>query len=151
MIKTVKEIQSLGRSSYGHIADVSKLSEVEGLIEASVKNLGPLNVMIANAGIAQVKALLDLSEDDVRRMFEINVFGVFNCYSAAAKQMIKQGGGGKLIGCARFVLFLLGLDILLKLEQHRSIQAIRDAVSLLCFQVGSSRLHSSIRNGNGRA
>ena len=67
----------------------------------------PLNVMIANAGIAQVKALLDLSEDDVRRMFEVNVFGVFNCYSAAAKQMIKQGGGGKLIGCARFVLYLL--------------------------------------------
>ncbi|MGP0031465.1 MAG: SDR family NAD(P)-dependent oxidoreductase, partial [Acidimicrobiales bacterium] len=58
---------------------------------ASVQNLGPLNVMIANAGIAQVKALLDLTEDDVRRMFEVNVFGVFNCYSAAAKQMIKQG------------------------------------------------------------
>lgn len=57
--------------------------------------------MIANAGIAQVKALLDLTEGDVRRMFEINVFGVFNCYSAGAKQMIEQGGGGKLIGCAR--------------------------------------------------
>jgi len=74
------------------------------LIEASVKHLGPLNVMIANAGIAQVKALLDLTEDDVRRMFEVNVFGVFNCYSAGAKQMIKQGTGGKLIGCARYVL-----------------------------------------------
>lgn len=60
--------------------------------------------MIANAGIAQVKALLDLTEDDVRRMFEVNVFGVFNCYSAAAKQMIKQGGGGKIVGAARFVL-----------------------------------------------
>jgi NAD(P)-dependent dehydrogenase (short-subunit alcohol dehydrogenase family) len=59
--------------------------------------------MIANAGIAQVKALLDLSEEDVRRMFEVNVYGVFNCYSAAAKQMIKQGGGGKIVGCARFV------------------------------------------------
>ena len=52
---------------------------------------------------AQVKALLDLTEDDVRRMFEVNVFGVFNCYSAAAKQMIKQGTGGKIIGAARFV------------------------------------------------
>jgi len=102
---TVKEIQSLGRQSYGHIADVSKLAEVEALIAASVENLGPLNVMIANAGIAQVKALLDLSEDDVRRMFEVNVFGVFNCYSAAAKQMIKQGGGGKIIGAASIVAF----------------------------------------------
>jgi NAD(P)-dependent dehydrogenase (short-subunit alcohol dehydrogenase family) len=99
----VKEIQKLGRKSYGHVADVSKLSEVEGLIEAAVKNLGPLNVMIANAGIAQVKALLDLSEEDVKRMFEVNVYGVFNCYSAAAKQMIKQGGGGKIVGCARCV------------------------------------------------
>jgi NAD(P)-dependent dehydrogenase (short-subunit alcohol dehydrogenase family) len=59
--------------------------------------------MIANAGIAQVKALLDLSEDDLRRMFEINVFGVFNSFSAAAKQMIKQGTGGKLVSCARYV------------------------------------------------
>ncbi|PQE24104.1 hypothetical protein CJF31_00002307 [Rutstroemia sp. NJR-2017a BVV2] len=101
-MSTVKEIQDLGRASYGHVADVSKLSEVEGLIEASVKNLGNLNVMIANAGIAQVKSLLSLSEDDVRRMFEVNVFGVFNCYSAAAKQMIKQGGGGKIVGAARF-------------------------------------------------
>jgi len=103
--ETVKEIEALGRKSYGHVADVSKLSEVEALIAASVEKLGPLNVMIANAGIAQVKALLDLSEDDVRRMFEVNVFGVFNCYSAAAKQMIKQGGGGKLIGCASIVAF----------------------------------------------
>ena len=97
----MKEIQGLGRKSYGHAADVSKLSEVEQLIEASVKNLGNLNLMVANAGIAQVKPLLELSEDDVRRMFEVNVYGVFNCYSAGAKQMIKQGSGGKLLGCAR--------------------------------------------------
>lgn len=102
-LKVVKEIQGMGRASYGHTADVSKLSEVEGLIEASVKNLGNLNVMIANAGIAQVKSLLSLSEDEVRRMFDVNVFGIFNCYSAAAKQMIKQGGGGKIIGAARYV------------------------------------------------
>ncbi|RDL38367.1 NAD(P)-binding Rossmann-fold containing protein [Venustampulla echinocandica] len=103
--ETVSEIKALGRQAYGHAADVSKLSEVEGLIAAAVDALGPLNVMIANAGIAQVKALLDLTEDDVKRMFEINVFGVFNCYSAAAKQMIKQGTGGKLIGCASIVAF----------------------------------------------
>ena len=59
--------------------------------------------MIANAGIAQVKPLLDLTEDDVRRVFEVNVFGLFNSYSVAAKQMIKQGSPGKIIGCARFV------------------------------------------------
>lgn len=101
-LQTVKEIQARGRSAYGHAADVSKRVEVDVLIDASVRHLGPLNVMIANAGIAQVKALLDLSEEDVRRVFEVNVFGLFNCYSSAAKQMIQQGGGGKIIGAARF-------------------------------------------------
>ena len=46
---------------------------------------------IANAGIAQVKPLLDLTEADFETMFRVNVFGVQNCYQAAAKQMIKQG------------------------------------------------------------
>ena len=58
---------------------------------------------VANAGIAQVKPLLDLTEEDFQRMFSVNVFGVQNCYAAAAKQMIKQGKCtpdhlGKLIG-----------------------------------------------------
>lgn len=67
--------------------------------------------MVANAGIAQVKALLDLTEEDVERMFRINVFGVHNCYSVAAKQMIKQGPLGegegiyKLIAAASIVAF----------------------------------------------
>lgn len=97
----MKEIEALGRKSYGHVADVSKLSEVEGLIAAAVEKLGKLDVMIANAGITQVKPILECSEEDVKKMFEVNVYGVFNCYSAAAKQMIKQGGGGKIIGAVR--------------------------------------------------
>jgi NADP-dependent 3-hydroxy acid dehydrogenase YdfG len=51
---------------------VSKLKEVEKMVDASVQELGPLNTMVANAGIAQVKALLDLTEQDLKRMFEVN-------------------------------------------------------------------------------
>lgn len=91
------------------------------MIQASVKELGPLNTMIANAGIAQVKPLLDLTEHDFKHMFDVNgklscilrkvlyltitVNGVFNCYSNAARQMISQGTGGKLIGAASIVAF----------------------------------------------
>ena len=63
--------------------------------------LGPLNVMVANAGIVQVKDVLDVSEEDVERMFNVNLFGVFNCYQIAAKQFIKQGTPGKILGAAR--------------------------------------------------
>ncbi|RMJ19299.1 hypothetical protein CDV36_000995 [Fusarium kuroshium] len=98
--EVVSEIQKLGRRAYGHIADVSDLAQVEEMVAASVRELGPLTTMVANAGIAQVKPILDVTTDDLRRMFDINVFGTFNCYSVAAKQLIKQGTPGKLIGAA---------------------------------------------------
>lgn len=61
------------------------------MIQTSVKKLGELNTMIANAGIAQVKPLLELTEEDFERMFRVNVFGCQNTYKAAAKQLIAQG------------------------------------------------------------
>jgi NAD(P)-dependent dehydrogenase (short-subunit alcohol dehydrogenase family) len=65
-----------------------------------------MSARVANAGIAQVKALLDLTEEDFNRMFAVNVNGVQNCYAEAAKQLIKQGNctkdaPGKLIAVRR--------------------------------------------------
>jgi meso-butanediol dehydrogenase/(S,S)-butanediol dehydrogenase/diacetyl reductase len=59
--------------------------------------------MIANAGIAQVKPLIDLTTEDWDKMFAINMRGVFLCYKEAAKIMIKQGTGGKIIGASSIV------------------------------------------------
>lgn len=69
-----------------------------------------LEPRIANAGIAQVKALLDLTEEDFSRMFAVNVHGVQNCYAEAAKQMISQGtckpdAPGKILGACSIVGF----------------------------------------------
>ncbi|KAF2101806.1 acetoin dehydrogenase-like protein [Rhizodiscina lignyota] len=102
----VNEVQSTyNRKAISYLADVSDLKHVEAMVEESAGSLGPLNLMVANAGIAQVKGLLDLSEKDFRRMFEVNVFGVYNCYRAAAAKMIEQGDGGKILGCASIVAF----------------------------------------------
>lgn len=71
------------------------------MIEKTVEALGPLNLMVANAGITQVKPLLEVTQEDWTRMFDVNARGVFNCYQAAAKAMVKQGNGGKIVGAAR--------------------------------------------------
>ncbi|OLN81906.1 L-2,3-butanediol dehydrogenase [Colletotrichum chlorophyti] len=108
--EVAEEIRALGRKSVVATADVSKLGEVKGMVQTAVDELGPLNTMIANAGIAQVKPLLELTEQDFETMFRVNVFGVQNCYQAAAKQLIRQGNcsldrPGKLIGCSSIVGF----------------------------------------------
>lgn len=71
------------------------------MVEKSVDALGPLDVMVANAGICKVMSVLDMTEEEVEKLFNVNFFGVFNCYQVAAKQFIKQGTPGKLIGAAR--------------------------------------------------
>lgn len=145
----VKQIEGLGRKAIGVVADVTSLKEVESMIQKSVDALGPLNVMVANAGIAQVKKVLDLTEEDVRRMFDVNFFGVFNCYSSAAKQFIKQATPGKIIGAARYVMTTLPMpDPSISdsvLEQHCRLQAIRPSLPLQRQQVRRPRPDASLR------
>ncbi len=98
---TAKEISDLGRKSHFVLGDVSVRSDVENMVAEHVKTIGELYTMVANAGICQVKEAVDLTEQDVKRMFEVNVYGVFNCYQVAGKEMIKKGTKGRLIGCSR--------------------------------------------------
>jgi NAD(P)-dependent dehydrogenase (short-subunit alcohol dehydrogenase family) len=88
------------RDAYIAIADVSSGREVEGMVADVAKNMGSVDVMVANAGIAPVSPIIDTSTEDFQRIFKINVEGVFHCYKFAALQMIKQGHGGKIIGAS---------------------------------------------------
>lgn len=98
-------------SAVGIAADVTKGEDVQRLIDSSVAALGPLTVMVTNAGIAQVAPMLEVSDADVERMFAVNFMGVWHCYTKAAKQMIAQGPvpqgstGYKIIGAASIVAF----------------------------------------------
>ena len=71
--ETVKEVEAVGRKSWGIAADISNFDEVKRLVAETVEKSGRLDVMVANAGIAQVKALKDQSADDLKRMFDVNV------------------------------------------------------------------------------
>jgi len=93
----VAEITAKGKSAIGISADVSNKEEVEALVAGTVAKFGGLNVMIANAGILETTPLLELSVEQWDRSMAVNLRGVFLCFTVSAKQMIKQGGGGKLI------------------------------------------------------
>ncbi|MCJ1305458.1 hypothetical protein MMC08_008272, partial [Hypocenomyce scalaris] len=96
--KVVSEIEEKGLKAHGICADVSSHDQVESMVSQAVEKFGELNVMVANAGILETTPLLEMTVDKWDRTMSINLRGVFLCYSIAAKQMIKQGTSGKLIG-----------------------------------------------------
>ncbi|CAF1117171.1 unnamed protein product [Adineta steineri] len=95
---TQKAIEKLGRKSISIIADVSNDKQVEAMMKRVATELGSLDVIVANAGISQAKSLLEITAEEWDRMFAVNMRGVFLCYKEAAKIMIEQGTGGKIIG-----------------------------------------------------
>ncbi|KAJ8514989.1 hypothetical protein ONZ45_g7526 [Pleurotus djamor] len=82
----------------GIAADVSSDKDVQSLVLKTVSELGGLDVMVANAGICWMRSILDSSVDDIDKMFAVNYRGVFLCYREAAKVMIEQKRGGRIIG-----------------------------------------------------
>jgi len=93
------EIIAAGRRSAVFCGDVSADSEVKDMVAGVVAALGGLDVMVANAGICKARAsLLDVSPEEWDRTMAINVRGMFLCYQHAARQMILQGRGGRIIG-----------------------------------------------------
>ena len=79
--KLVEELNSHhgDKTAIGVVADVTSSSDVKSMIDQSVKELGPLTTMVANAGIAQVAPALEISDEDVQKMFNVNFMGVWNC------------------------------------------------------------------------
>ena len=96
--EVVSEIQANGHKAHGLVADVSDKDQVEAMVSEAVEKFGQLNVMVANAGVLETSSLLEMTVERWDRTMAINTRGVFLCYTAAAKQFIKQGTPGKLIG-----------------------------------------------------
>jgi glucose 1-dehydrogenase len=92
-----QRIGKLGGRSTGVEADVSKLADLEKLVAAAVDKFGRLDIMVNNAGIETRTSVLDTTESQYDRVMAINLKSAFFGTQIAARQMIKQGGGGRII------------------------------------------------------
>ena len=92
-----QEIAKLGGQSIGVDADVSKPADLQKLVDAAVGKFGRLDIMVNNAGVETRTSVLDTTEDQYDRVMSINLKSAFFGTQIAAKQMINQGGGGRII------------------------------------------------------
>ncbi|WP_456789240.1 glucose 1-dehydrogenase [Cellulomonas sp. P5_C5] len=92
-----RQVHALGDQAIGVDADVSKVADLERLVARTVEAFGRLDIMVNNAGIETRTSVLDTTEEQYQRVMDINLKSAFFGTQIAAKQMIKQGTGGRII------------------------------------------------------
>ena len=92
-----KQILAMGERAIGVKADVSKVDDLQRLVDAAVKEFGRVDIMVNNAGVETRTSVLDTTEQQYDRVLDINLKSAFFGTQVAARQMIHQGGGGRII------------------------------------------------------
>ena len=94
------EIREANGSAAGVACDVSRVSDIENLVDETRRIFGDVHILVNNAGIAQTKAMLDMDEADYDRVMDTNLKSVFFASRAVARHISGIDHGGRIINIA---------------------------------------------------
>ena len=132
----VERVRASGGEAIGLTVDVRDAASVRDAVQAAVDTLGRIDVAVSNAGVYPNKPVLEMEEDEWDQVLDTNLKGTFLFTRAAGRQMVAQGGGGKIctiasgahllgrIGAAHYCASKAGLVLYTKvlameLAEHR--------------------------------
>jgi glucose 1-dehydrogenase len=90
-------VESLDTPGATVAADVSKRAEVERMVSEVLEKFGRLDIAVCNAGIEIKRPFLEVTDEEWDAVIAVNLYGAFVASQTAARRMVEQGGGGKLI------------------------------------------------------
>jgi len=88
-----KDISSSGGKAIAVTLDVTDRESVERMIEEVTELLGPVDVLVNNAGLCYHRPAAEVPEDEWMDVFDVNVHGLWNCAQSVGRRMIGNGGG----------------------------------------------------------
>lgn len=91
--KMVAEIEEIGGEAYAVQADVSKSEDAARLVQAAVEKFGQLDILVNNAGITRDTTFKNMSEEDWRKVIDVNLNSVYNTTSPALPHLIEAEAG----------------------------------------------------------
>ena len=141
--ETVQAIASAGGEAEAHRCDVTKQEQVRGVI-------GPLwvDILVNNAGISHVGTIETTTEEDMDRVYAVNIKGVYNCSHVVVPKMVEQGGGvilnlasiGSLIGLVDRFAYSMSKGAVLTMTKSIAIDYVKKNVRCNC--VCPTRIHT---------
>ena len=94
--ETLTQVREAGGSVRNRVCDVSNQQNVVGAVSSVIEEFGSVDILVNNAGIGHIGSVETTTEEDLDRLYAVNVKGVYNCLHACVPQMVKQGGGAIL-------------------------------------------------------
>jgi 3-oxoacyl-[acyl-carrier protein] reductase len=89
-----------GDRVWSQACDVTHEDEVEALVSGTVRQFGRIDVLINNAGLGGTSSVLEMTDEQWRRVLDVTLTGTFRCTRAALRQMVAQGHGGAVVNNA---------------------------------------------------
>ena len=91
--EVVNEIKAAGGEAMGVVVNITSEESVNEMVKKVMDNYGRIDVLVNNAGISQKVTVADMTRSDMRKIFEVNMFGLFLCTQACMKVMREQKYG----------------------------------------------------------
>ena len=134
---TANDIEAEGNSATGIKADVSIQEEMIQVYNDIIEREGRIDIVVCNAGIAQIGKLEDTSPEDLDRVLEVNVKGVYNSMFAAIDQMKKQESGVFLI--------MASVAAMIAIPDRFGYSTTKGAVMTMMYSVARDYIDNGIR------
>ncbi|KFE99766.1 short-chain dehydrogenase [Chryseobacterium formosense] len=131
--ETLGKIQSSGGNAKVYACDVSKQKDVLAVFE----EIGAINILINNAGIAHIGKADTTSEEDFDRIYNVNIKGVYNCLFAAIPQIRKSGGG--------VIINMASIAALVGIPDRFAYSTAKGAVKAMTMSVAKDYISENIR------
>ncbi len=90
----------IGSGAFGVRLDVTKRSSIDAAVATVVQRAGGIDILVNNAGIFEMAPILEITEASFDKQFAVNTRGLLFMLQAAARQMVEQGRGGKIVNFA---------------------------------------------------
>jgi NAD(P)-dependent dehydrogenase (short-subunit alcohol dehydrogenase family) len=131
--QVAREITEEGGRATAHVCDVTRQADVHACLGA----IGPLGILVNNAGIAHVGKADNTAEEDFDRVMSVNVKGAYNCLHAAIP-LLKENGGGVILNMASVAAWVA-------VPERFAYSAAKGALMAMTMSVAKDYLQDGIR------
>ena len=140
-----KTADEIGGAAYAVELDVSKQDSIDTAIDTVIARAGKLDILVNNAALFDASRTVDITRDSYDKLYAVNVAGTLFTMQAAARQMVKQGHGGKIInmasqagrrGEALVAVYCSTKAAVISLTQSAGLDLIKDGINVNAIAPG---------------